>query len=127
MNEYILPVDYQNLGCGISVIVAGLEQNNNNYKYIGLSIDGVNFIETVVSTTNLDFSEIVSFDDLTDNKYYNVYCNIIYLNDSSNSFTVKMPASVGVATVIPSIEIARTKFTGGVLSHDVVLPKEVEI
>ena len=69
MNEYIMPVKYQNVGCGISVKIAGLESNREQYKQMSLSIDNENWIDTKLNENNLDISDIVTFDNLSENKY----------------------------------------------------------
>ncbi len=116
MNEYIMPAKYQNMGCGISVKVSGLEQNNQgNYKYIAISIDGNNYIKTNINQGNADVSNIVSFDNLEENKYYMIYAKIIYNDDSENNFNTKIPSSVSVATATISRTMQEQAYKGGLL------------
>lgn len=118
MNEYIIPVRYQNVGCGISVKVAGLETNRENYKQISLSIDNVYFIDTQLNETNLDISNILTFDNLEENKYYMIYGKITLTNDEIMNISAKVPSQIQTATVEVPFEIRKRRYLGGLLIKD---------
>lgn len=115
MNEYIIPVRYQNAGCGISVKVAGLETNRENYKQISLSIDNVNYINTELSNENLDISNIVTFDNLDENKYYIIYGKITMNSNEVINISAKVPSQIQTATVEVPFEIRKRRYLGGLL------------
>lgn len=124
MNEYILPVKYQNVGFGISVIVAGLEQNYQNYKEIKISIDGENYIQTQVDYNNIDCSNIITFDNLIENQYYTIYAELILNDNSIININTKILPQLESYTVELSQEMKMKYYTGGGLIHNII-PKEV--
>lgn len=88
--EYLIPTNYQNQGCGISVVIAGLEDNIQNYKTLQISINNVDYITTEINQGNDDFTNIITFDNLDENRYYDIYGKIIYIDDSINYITAKI-------------------------------------
>ncbi len=124
MNEYILPVKYQNVGCGISAIVAGLENTYQNYKKIELSINDIDYIETFIDESNNDFTNAVSFDNLEENKFYEVYAKLTLWNDEVVKFSCKMVAQLQSVTVELSQEMKIANYNGGGFSN-FDLPREV--
>ena len=126
MNEYIIPVRYQNVGYGISVKVAGLETNRKNYKQISLSSDNVNFIDTQLNENNLDISNIVTFDNLEQNRCYTIYARLTTNDNNIIEFSCKMLPQLGIYTVesSPRMKMINKYYHGGSLSK-FKLPKEV--
>ena len=88
--EYLVPKTYQNQGCGISVVIAGLEDNIQNYKTFQISINNTNYITTEINQENNDFTNIITFDNLEENRFYDVYGKITYVDDSINYITAKI-------------------------------------
>lgn len=119
-----MPVKYQNVGCGISVIVAGLEQSYGDYKEIKVSIDGVNYISTSINIDNKDFSNPVTFDNLEENRYYNIYAQLVLNNDNIINIKSKVLSQVGLFTVELSPEMKIQYYNGGGKGN-FDLPKEV--
>lgn len=119
-----MPVKYQNVGCGISVIVAGLEQSYEDYKEIRVSIDGVNYIGTSVNIDNKDFSNPVTFDNLEENRYYVVYTQLVLNDNNIINIESKILPQVGLFTVELSPEMKIQNYNGGGMGN-FDLPKEV--
>jgi len=113
MNEYIMPVKYQNVGYGISVKIAGLESNREKYKQMSLSIDNKNWINTKLNENNLDISDIVTFDNLSENKYYIIYVQIITNDDNIINLSAKIVTQTQFVTVEPPYEVKRKYYLGG--------------
>lgn len=88
--EYLIPTIYQNQGCGISVVIAGLEDNIQNYKTLKISINNIDYITTEINQENDDFSNIITFNNLDENRYYDIYGKITYVDDTINHITAKI-------------------------------------
>lgn len=94
MNEYIFPIKYQNVGCGITVVIAGLENSYQYYKGFKLSINGEDFIDTTIDVDNLDFTYPVTFDNLYDNSFYTIYGKLVLKDDSCVNIQSKIAPQI---------------------------------
>lgn len=68
MDEFLIPSIYDGDSSGISVMFAGL--NNENYESLELSIDGENFVSVERGTGNPFYSSAYTFNNLENNKMY---------------------------------------------------------
>ena len=124
MVEYILPVKYQNIGYGISVVIAGLETTCQNYKKIEISIDDIDYIETTINTNNIDFTNIVTFNNLEKDIFYIIYAKLTTTYNEVITFDCKILPQLQTATVELSPEMKKQNYCGGALSN-FDLPKVV--
>lgn len=115
MDEYIMPARYQNMGCGISAKIAGLEPNRDNYKQLRLSIDNKNWIDVPLDEGNHDISNIATFDNLQEDKYYTVYGQVITKGNNVIELSVKIVSQCQTAMVKPPLEIRKRRYLGGAL------------
>jgi len=128
LNEYLLPVKYQNVGCGISVVIAGLENTYQNYKKFEISKDGLIYKETNINQSDLDYSSVVSFDNLEENKYYTIFARLTTSGDKVIKINCKVLPQFQVFTAELSSEMKIKNYkSGGIGKFNIPKVVEVEI
>lgn len=126
MNEYLLPVKYQNVGYGISIVIAGLENTYQNYKKFEISKDGLLFIETNINHGNLDYTNIVTFDNLEENKYYTIGARLTTIEDEIIKINCKVLSQFQNFTVEVSDDLKIKNYKSGSIEK-FNTPKVIEV
>lgn len=96
-SEFLMPSSYDQEGCGLSVLVFGLDRNINYDKIlIYLKNDKENRVGVKIDTYNTLQTESVSFHNLEKDRYYTVVAELYY--EDGNTKTIE--------SMIPSVEVS---------------------
>ena len=119
--EILMPGKYSG-NCGITAYVAGLDENAV-YEYIDIFIDENDKKTVGVNQNNTSFSEAVSFDNLTHDRYYTIYASLKKIVDDESDI---INLSCAMVAKIPHEEI-QTTFKGGALGRKESNEAEIQL